>query len=293
MALTYIEHEKLSLQKDSQFNEAWLHDPICDDPKILGLGDDVRVLDRGRSYASAGRLDLLLFDEDNNRRYEVEVMLGATDPSHIIRTIEYWDIERRRFPAYEHVAVVIAEDITARFLNVISLLSGSVPLVAIHLNALQVADHIVLNFVQVLDQTQLRVDDTETDGGGGQTNRDYWNQKAGPALMQVCDQTLAIVNESARTKQELNYLRGYIGLRSNGVVKNLVWFSPKPTKKFVHIGFINSNAIPWKERFEAQGFLAKSPQKRDLRLTLTPEDFDSHKDLVREVIVETIKEQEA
>jgi hypothetical protein len=292
MPLTYIEHEKISLQKDSQFNEAWLHDRICDDPRILGLGE-VRVLDRERAYASAGRLDLLLFDEDNNRRYEVEVMLGATDPSHIVRTIEYWDVERRRFPGYEHVAVLIAEDITARFLNVISLLSGSVPLIAIQLNALQVTEHIVLDFVQVLDQRELRVDDTESGGDGGQTNRDYWNQKAGPALMQVCDQTLAIVNESAKTPQELNYLGGYIGLRGNGVVKNFVWFSPKPTKKIVHVGFINSNAIAWKEQFEGEGVLAKSPQKRDLRLTLTPEDFAKHNDLVRKVIIETVKEQDA
>ena len=27
------------------------------------------------------------------REYETDVQLGATDPSHIIRTIEYWDIE--------------------------------------------------------------------------------------------------------------------------------------------------------------------------------------------------------
>jgi hypothetical protein len=33
-------------------------------------------------------------------------MLGATDESHIIRCIEYWDIERRRYPAYEHCAVL-------------------------------------------------------------------------------------------------------------------------------------------------------------------------------------------
>ena len=30
--------------------------------------------------------------------YEVEVMLGETDPSHIIRCIEYWDIEKRKYP---------------------------------------------------------------------------------------------------------------------------------------------------------------------------------------------------
>jgi hypothetical protein len=64
-----------------------------------------------------GRLDLLLQDVDTNRRYEVEIQLGKTDESHIIRTIEYWDIERKRYPQYDHCAVIIAEDITSRFLT--------------------------------------------------------------------------------------------------------------------------------------------------------------------------------
>jgi len=68
----------------------------------------------------AGRLDLLLEDPDPEAatRYEVEIQLGATDESHIIRTVEYWDIERKRYPQYEHCAVIIAEEVTSRFLNV-------------------------------------------------------------------------------------------------------------------------------------------------------------------------------
>ena len=53
------------------------------------------------------------------------------DESHLIRAIEYWDIERRRFPQYDHVAVVVAEDVTSRFLNVISLMNRTIPLIAI------------------------------------------------------------------------------------------------------------------------------------------------------------------
>lgn len=83
MPLSFIRHEKINLRQHPDFNEAWLHDRICDDPSLLGLGD-VRVLDRERPISGAGRLDLLLFDDDNNTRYEVEIMLGATDPSHII-----------------------------------------------------------------------------------------------------------------------------------------------------------------------------------------------------------------
>ena len=47
--------------------------------------------------ASGGRIDFLLSDPETNTMYEVKVMLGRLDESHIIRTIEYWDIERRRW----------------------------------------------------------------------------------------------------------------------------------------------------------------------------------------------------
>ena len=92
-----------------------------EDPTVLGLGDLV-LKDKERTQPHARRLDLLLQDQESDRGYEVEVQLGSTDESHIIRTIECWDIERKRYPQYEHCAVPVAEDITSRFLNVISLL---------------------------------------------------------------------------------------------------------------------------------------------------------------------------
>jgi hypothetical protein len=291
MALTFTKHEKISLRKHTEFNETWLHDRICEDPAILGLGD-IQVLDRERVISGAGRLDILLFDEDNERRYEVEIMLGPTDPSHIIRTIEYWDAERRRYPAYEHIAVIIAEDITTRFLNVMSLLAGSIPLVAIQLDALRVGENLLLNFVQVLDQTELRVDDTEEESGGGAVNRDYWNQKAGPQLMKVCDDVLGMINSVVKVPQELNYLRGYIGLCSHGVVRNFIHFSPKRTKKFTHINFSNSDAEQWKKQFQEAGILATGKRKGRFKISVTPEEFDEHRELIQKVIKETVKEYE-
>ena len=44
---------------------------------------------------------------EHSQRYEVELRLGATDEFHIIRCIEYWDIELRRYPSYEHIAVLV------------------------------------------------------------------------------------------------------------------------------------------------------------------------------------------
>src|SRR5205814_6721668 len=118
--LAYARHERLSLKTHPLFNEKWLQDRIVEDPSILGLGE-LDVIDRERKQERADRLDLVLSDPDENRRYEVELMLGPTDESHIIRCIEYWDIERRRYPGYDHCAVLVAEDITSRFLNLLGL----------------------------------------------------------------------------------------------------------------------------------------------------------------------------
>ncbi len=292
MALTFTKHEKVDLRKHPDFNEAWLHDRICEDPSLLGFGD-IRVLDRERSISGAGRLDILMYDEDNDRRYEVEIMLGRTDPSHIIRTIEYWDAERRRYPSYEHVAVLVAEDITTRFLNVMGLFAGSIPLVAVQLDAIRVGEQLLLNFVQVLDQTELRGDDTgDDDGGGGQQDRAYWDQKAGPELMKVCDQTLELINGITSVPQQFNYLRGYFGLCSNGVVRNFIHFAPRRSKHFTHIIFSNSNADKWRERFEEVGVPASSKRKTRFKISVTPDEFAKHKDLIREAIEETVKEYE-
>jgi hypothetical protein len=52
--------------------------------------------DRERIQSRAGRLDLPLQDPESAKRYEVEIQLGRTGEPHIIRTIDYRDIERER-----------------------------------------------------------------------------------------------------------------------------------------------------------------------------------------------------
>ena len=146
----YVKHQRLLLKTHAQFNEKWVQEKIAEDPSILGIGELI-LKDKERNQPGAGRLDLLFQDPDSNLRYEVEIQLGKTDESHIFRTIEYWDLERKRYPQYDHVAVLIAEDITSRFLNIIGLLNGFIPLVAIQLNAIQVGDQITLIFTVVLD----------------------------------------------------------------------------------------------------------------------------------------------
>lgn len=133
-------------------------------------------------------------------------MLGATDESHIIRCVEHWDIERRRYPGYDHFAVLVAEDVTSRFLNILGLFSGSIPLIVIQLNALKVGDKIVLDFIRVLDQRMLRKDD-QTETAIAPVDRSYWNERSTPKVVELTDELLSIINETANPSQQLNYNR--------------------------------------------------------------------------------------
>ena len=96
--------------REAGFDEYWLQDQIVNNPSALDLGD-LEVISKEKIQFSGGRLDILLKDPEDDKMYEVEVMLGDTDETHIIRTIEYWDNEKRKFPQRQHQAVLVAEKV--------------------------------------------------------------------------------------------------------------------------------------------------------------------------------------
>lgn len=214
----------VSLRTHETYNEKWLQKLLIDDPSVLGLGDLV-IKDIERRQPRAGRLDLLLSDPETHTRYEVEIQLGATDEAHIIRTIEYWDIERSRYPQYDHVAVIVAEDITSRFLNVITLFNKAIPLIAIQLRALDVGnDVLTINATTVLDLTRLGTE--EEDEPGQATDRAYWINRGSPETLKIADQILGLVNDIT-PGTELKYNKYYIGLARDGAVDNFLTFQPR------------------------------------------------------------------
>ena len=287
-SLSYEKHERISLKNNPEFNEKWVQDRIAEDPTIVGLGETV-LLDRERSQERAGRLDLLLTTPEEDRRYEVELMLGATDESHIIRCIEYWDIERRRYPGYEHCAVLIAEDITSRFLNVIGLLAGTVPLVVIQLNALKVGDHIVLHFVRVIDQRLLRLEDTPSIKVEPR-DRDWWIDKSSQSIIQLADALLEIINGKAQTKHELNYNKHYIGLQDGIRSRTFIHFAPR--KRYLRVVIRGGWTEERSARFE-EADIAAEEKGGKLIFNLSPADFKKHGELVTAVIHEVVQQQNA
>lgn len=272
----YVAATLISMKNEPTIPEKWIQELIEADPSILGLGDDLQFLDRERRQPRAGRLDLLLQDDDG-RRYEVEIQLGATDESHIIRTIEYWDIERRRYPQYDHCAVIVAEDITSRFLNVISLFNGHIPLVAIKMQALEVGDRRTLVFTRVLDEIQLGFD--EEDQPGETTDRSYWENKATKQTVMLADELLERINGLLATSLELNFNKHYIGITRDGQSFNFVQFRPRKQFVILEINLGRSDDVDQNLKDSAFDVMPYQDRWGRYRLRLAAADVERFEDL--------------
>jgi len=284
--MDYVKFEKISLKNHPEFNEQWVQDRIAEDPSILGLGD-VILKDKERIQPRAGRLDILLQDAELNRRYEVEIQLGSTDESHIIRTIEYWDIERKRYPQYDHVAVIVAEDITSRFLNVISLFNGMIPLIAVQMNALKLDKNIGLSFTTVVNQMTLGlVDEEEVEEA---TDRAYWENRGSKKTVTMADQILEIARQFDK-QFELKYNKFYIGLAKQGKPQNFVIFRPK--KGFIRFEPRLKNTAEIQERLESSGLDIMDYDTRwgRYRIRLQLGDIEKNKDMLTMVVKDAFNE---
>jgi len=214
--------------RDVGKDEKWLQEQVEKDPSILGLGD-LSIIERERKQSSGGRIDFLMYYPEDGIRYEIELMLGKVDESHIIRTIEYWDIERRRFPSLEHRAVIVAEEITNRFFNIINLLNRSIPIIAIQLNSITFDKNLFLNFIKVLDINEPA--DDEEQGTAEIVDRKYWEQKVNIKSLQVFDDIMEIIKQDI-PELRVTYNKNHIALGTSG--NNFAWYHPR---KGSHIHF--------------------------------------------------------
>ena len=197
--------------RDAGFDEYWLQDQIVDNPACLGLGD-LEPIAQERQQSSGGRLDILLKNVEDDTMYETEVMLGATDETHIIRTIEYWDNEKRKFPQRQHYAVLVAEHVNRRFFNVVQLLSQSIPIIAIQVSLLDIDGKKCLFFTTLLDTYEELDDGTTLEDKN--YDRDYWTKRASWTL-----ETADVLFEITRPvfkDPSINYLKSYVALSIDG-----------------------------------------------------------------------------
>jgi len=192
------------------FNEAWLQDRICETPSILNLGD-LELLYKEKPQNGGGRLDILLKEPISNAMYEVEVMLGETDESHIIRTIEYWDREKRKYPKRSHTAVLVAEVINKRFFDVIHLFSHAIPIIAIQVKMID-ANNVPVLFFNTILNTYEEPEDTEMPQEEYDENQ--WLQISKSTVEAA--KTLSDILRASFPDVRLHYVQSYIAILING-----------------------------------------------------------------------------
>lgn len=208
-----------------------MQDLIYENPSILGLGDLISV-SKEKKQSTGGKLDILLKNPEDNSMYEIEVMLGETDPSHIIRTIEYWDIEKRRYPQRQHFPVLIAESFNRRYFNVIQILSLNIPMIAIQADLLEVGGQKIINFTKILDIYEEQAEDDETNI----VNETIWTSNANWTL-QSAKELLNIINSSRQTLK-LIFTQRYVALiNTRG---NAYWLYKRTNPKS-YLGFKEKN----------------------------------------------------
>lgn len=271
--------EKISLKNHPEIKEDLIQKFIFEHPESLGLGD-LTPIQRERIQPTGGRLDILMGTVDNDARYEIEIQLGATDPSHIIRTIEYWDTEKKRYPQYDHCAVIVAEEITGRFMNVISLFNGTIPLIALQVSAHKVGNDISLTFTKVIDRVTLGSDEEDV---YEVTDRNYWENRSTTKIMKEVDAIFKDLGQYT-SGYELKYNKFYVGLAKDGIAKNFISFKPK--KSFLHFLFKTNENQELLKKIEDTGLdVTYDSRWRQYRVKLQGfDDYKKHEALIRECV---------
>ncbi|HXJ91800.1 MAG TPA: hypothetical protein VMT20_02835 [Terriglobia bacterium] len=261
-------------------DEKWLQDRIVDDPGLLGLGE-LEIAAREHRQPIGGRIDFLMRDTEAETFYEVEVMLGALDESHVIRTMEYWDIERQRRPQFDHRAVIVAEQITSRFFNVLRLLNRAVPIIAIQLSAFRLDDTVILHPVTVLDVVE-EVDVDAVDRVE-EVNRAYWEKKSHLTSLAMMDKIVASLRTD-KIDPKLTYNRYHVAMRTTG--RNFCWFHPRKSPGHCHIEFrvTGETRDSVVSSLQNEGIDASPQRAESATFGITSKELEEHSAVITDVL---------
>lgn len=275
----FSEFNEISLKDYPYVDETKIHKWIAKHPRELGLGN-IELLDKERRQPN-GRLDLLF--TDGSTRYEVEVQLGSIDGSHLIRTLDYWDIERRNHKEYEHCAVIIAEKISgARFFNLIHLLNTHIPIIAIQMNAYEIDGKMGLVFTKIVDKEKPQTDRIYEESGG----MNFWQEKLSKTMFSSINSLLNYIH-GINAASEPSYLKSYISVKKYGIPDNFVTFKPKKSSLKIELKHNGSNKIKQKLVDEGMSFEHDSVFNK---ITINENDLVLKLDFLKDLLKTTYDE---
>tara|TARA_B100000446_G_C10321729_1_gene258888 strand:+ start:30 stop:560 length:531 start_codon:yes stop_codon:yes gene_type:complete len=165
---------------------------------------------------------------------------------------------------------------------VVSLFNGTIPLIALQMQALKVGDNITLIFSTVMDEfSRGRVDEDE-DAESAPTDRDYWENKATNNTVGLADDLLGLVKEIDE-KLELKYNKFYIGLAQEGHPFNFVTFRPRKKNILLTVKIPQSEET---EKMIEDGELETLEYNKRYgvyRIRLTEQDIKTKREILKEL----------
>jgi hypothetical protein len=266
---------KVKSIREAGFDEYWLQDQIYENPSCLNLGE-LESVSKEKQQSSGGRLDILLKDPEDDSMYEVEVMLGDTDESHIIRTIEYWDNEKRRWPQRQHYAVLVAESITRRFFNVIQLLSHSIPIIAVQVNLIEHGGHKALHFSKILD-TYEEPDDGTTDGAI--YDESFWKKKS-PWTIDTARALIDTIGDLFDSPA-IRFVKNYVAINVLG--NNYFWFHKRSAQKSLFGFRISEDYLDDVSKLLDEQNIAFVQKRSRFKITCDAEFIIKNKEILRQI----------
>ncbi len=186
-------------------------------------------------------------------------------------------------PQYDHTAVIVAEDITSRFLNVIGLFNGFIPIIALQVSAIETPEGVGLHFTKVLDTIRLGYLD-EDEETGELTDRNYWETKRGtPQTVKLADRILEIAKEFISSIDQ-SYNKYYIGFWVDG--KPLNFAICRPQKNALRLEIRLPKSEEYDEVISSSGLDMLDYDKRwgNYRLRLTEKDIKEHHETIKTLL---------
>lgn len=177
--------------------------------------------------------------------------------------------------------MIVAEDITSRFLNVISLFNSAIPMIAIQMNAFAIGDQVALVFNTVLNELSRGVEDEEDAEPEERADRAYWEARVGKEILSVLDRLFEIVHQWDPAF-ELQYLKGRINVAKNGAPVKFLAFRPK--RQWLRLETRLPQSEETDRQLESAGLDLMPYKWNKYRIRLTKADASKHEALLTDLM---------
>lgn len=288
-ALVFKPSEILNLKKDAHFNESWLENTIFEHPEILRLGNIKIIARQKRQKDGIARVDLIA-QSDSNEVFVIELMLGLPDSSHIVRTLEYWLREKRRYATKSEVdvkAVLVAEQICeSRYKDVVGFLCEKMPLIVKEVACVRIDQIVTLHCTTVFDST----DDAQEDPSQPPVSKETWEQQY-PFTFEASKFVLEQVHLAEPTaKLKLNRKTTSI---STGNTDEICARLRPASNGHSYVRVWVSDAQTWRDRLKAEGLALSGSQDAEdwVRFLLPFGALTKHAALLRDIAVSAVEYQ--